>query len=147
MTSCSAWGQCPPGHVGTNSWDVLKTYVEKHTITYAYFCIRTNQICIIVSIEVPAYTKTSNRTICVPIVCQVLSSVVPGNENSQDYPTGFLLGRRIFSNDNCLPGKFSWGGGFTPTPKLNHRDEIVSPSSLGLFNSGLWPKVPPKTTI
>ena len=34
-------------------------YLEKHTIMYAYFCVRSNQICIIVITEVPAYPRTS----------------------------------------------------------------------------------------
>ena len=50
----------------------LNTYVKKHAMTYTSFCVRTNQIYIIASTEVPPYPRTYPGTICVPRVVQVL---------------------------------------------------------------------------
>ena len=96
-----------PGHVGKNSRNVLKTYLEKHTITYAYFHVRTNQICIIVSTEVPSYPMTSPGTICIPIVCQVLLNVVLGHKNSWDSPTGHVTQDIVPGRRNTIQRKLS----------------------------------------
>ena len=69
----SSQNQCPPGNVRTISEEVLKTYVQKHDIKYAYFCVRPNQICIILSTEVPPYPRTSPGVNFIPVVCQVFS--------------------------------------------------------------------------
>ena len=130
----SARGQCPPGHVGANFRDVLKMYLEKHTITYSYFHVQSNKICIIVSTDVPYYPKTSPGKIYVLIVCQVLSSVVPGGKNSQfcstgNVPQNFFPVRRNSLQQKFSPRQLSRGTKFTPTiksiptPKLNRRDK------------------------
>ena len=77
---------------------------------YAYFRVRTNQICIVLSTEVPAYPKTFPGTNCVPILCQVLLIVVSGHKNSWYSPTGNVPqdnvpGRKNCSNNDCLPGQ------------------------------------------
>ena len=115
----SARGQCPPGHVGANFRDVLKMYLEKHTITYSYFHVQSNKICIIVSTDVPSYPKTSPGKIYVLIVCQVLSSVVPGGKNSQfcstgNVPQNFFLVRRNSLQQKFSPRQLSRGTKFTP---------------------------------
>ena len=83
----SSQKQCPPGHSGTIFRDVLKTYVEKHAVTYASFCAQTNQICIIFITEVLPYLGKSTGTICVPTFVQVF----PERLISRDiFPTIFL---------------------------------------------------------
>ena len=112
----------------------MKTSVEKNTVAYAYFFVRTNQICVISITEVPAYPKTLPGTNYILIVCQVLLSVVLGQENSRDSPTvhvprdmtpGIMSQEdKIRSNNSCLPGQRPRGkihsiGKNTPTRKLH----------------------------
>ena len=104
------------------SRDVLKTYVDKHTITYAKFHLQTNQICIIISTEVSYYPWTFTATNCFPLVCRVLSSVVLGDENSRENPLGHVPRDNFPGGQNPLQQKLSprttsWGTNFTPTTK------------------------------
>ena len=41
-----------------------------------------------ISTEVPAYSKKFPWKICIPILCHVLSIVLPGNKSSRDRPPG-----------------------------------------------------------
>ena len=115
---------CLLGNVGTKSRDLLKTYVEKHTIMYAYFRVPTNKIFIIISTEVPAYLKTSPGKICVPIVFQVLSSVVPWNENSRDRPMGFCLGKMEFAPTKISSQENCWGETIHSNNKIHSNTKI-----------------------
>ena len=131
----SARGQCPPGHVGANFRDVLKMYLEKHTITYSYFHVQSNKICIIVSTDVPSYPKTSPGKIYVLIVCQVLSSVVPGGKNSQfcstgNVPQNFFPGKTKFDPTEILPKTIVPGDKIHSDDKIHSNAKTESPRQI-----------------
>ena len=114
--SGSARGPCPPVHVGTNSWDVLKMYVHNHTITCTYFRLRADKICIIISTEVPAYPKTSPWNFFPNSVSSVVKCF-PRNEKSGTVPRDMSHGifprkikftrTKIVSQEKCPRGKNS----------------------------------------
>ena len=132
------------------SRDVLKTYVDKHTITYAKFHLQTNQICIIISTEVSYYPWTFTATNCFPLVCRVLSSVVLGDENSRENPLGHVPRDNFPGGQNPLQQKLSprttsWGTNFTPTTKklqcenwfhLFTISPLMNPPQKNLFTIG-----------
>ena len=128
----SARNQCPLGHYGKISRYVLNTYVEKHTVTYAYFHVQTNKICTIVSTEVPPYPRTSTGTICTLRVVQFFSW-------GMNCPGG--LSWEIFPGTTSRGGKYPPMKKSTPTRKLlmenlprrNFLTIIPTPSGI------IWP--------
>ena len=111
----SARNQCPLGHYGKISRYVLNTYVEKHTVTYAYFHVQTNKICTIVSTEVPPYPRTSTGTICTLRVVQFFflrdelsRGIVLRNFPWDNFPGGKIpSNEKIHSNAQIVDGKFA----------------------------------------
>ena len=99
----SARNQCPPGHSGTILWDVMKTYVEKYSVTYASFCVRTNKIYIIVSTEVTPYPRTSPGKICISRVFQVFSGATtcPGRLSRKMSPGRLSREKNSLQRQNC----------------------------------------------
>ena len=107
---------------------------------YACFFVRTNHICIIVSIEVPDYPKTSHGIIWVRMVFELLLSAVLVHKNSWDIPTGHVPRSIVPGRQNTLQQQLSHRTivlekctttiKFTPTPKLNRHNEIASPLSM-----------------
>ena len=81
----------PPGHFpGNISWDIFLVNffdqdnyrgVVKHTVTYASFHVWTNQIYIIVCIEVSPYPRTYPRTISIRLsTSQDIVPACPGRD-------------------------------------------------------------------
>ena len=97
-------GPAKPVSTRTISRDVLKTYA------YGCFCVRTNQICIIVSTEKSPHPRTSPVTNFVLIVVQVLSwgANCPGGCPGKCPLGGNVLLRRLI-----FPGTLSQGTTFT----------------------------------
>ena len=135
--SCSARNQGPPGHAGTISQDVLKTYVEKHITTYAYFRVRTNQLCIIVQKyhPIPGHLLGKIASQYSVKYCPG-GRIVPGDCPGK-CPPGRCPQGKIHSNNKC-PRDVVPGEKFTPTSKLwmaklprrNSLTTIAAPSGI-----------------
>ena len=102
-------GPVSPRTFQENILEQNKTYVDKHTVTYASFCVKTYQIYIIISTELITFYGTSTRTSCIPRVLQ-------SNEMSRKTAPGLSQGIK-----------------FTPTTANPNHCTISPPSNIGIF--------------